>query len=39
MNHSPRYFRRRRVRLTTRFRPDLSLPSRFAFFATCCRYR
>ena len=32
-----RYFRRRRVRLSTRFwlRPE----SRFAFFATCCRYR
>ena len=35
------YFRRRRVRLSTRFRlrPELSLPSRFAFTATCCRYR
>jgi hypothetical protein len=32
-----RYFRRRRVRLSTRFR--LRPESRFAFFATCCRYR
>src|SRR6266404_6080733 len=40
-NHSQRSFRRRRVRLSTRFRlrPELSLPSRFAFTATCCRYR
>jgi hypothetical protein len=35
------YFRRRRVRLSARFRlrPELSLPSRFAFAATCRRYR
>jgi hypothetical protein len=35
------YFRRRRVRLSARFRlrPKLSLPSRFAFTATCRRYR
>jgi len=32
-----RYFGRRRVRLSTRFR--LRPESRFAFFATCCRYR
>jgi len=31
-----RYLRRRRVRLSTRFRPRPE--SRFAFFATCCRY-
>ena len=36
-----RYFRRRRVRLSTRFRlrPEPGLPSRFAFAATCRRYR
>ena len=35
------YFRRRRVRLSARFRvrPESSLPSRFAFAATCRRYR
>jgi hypothetical protein len=36
-----RYFCRRRVGLDTRFRlrPEVSLLSRFAFDATCCRYR
>jgi len=36
-----RYFRRRRVRLSARLRlpPELRLLSRFAFAATCCRYR
>lgn len=35
------YFRRDRVRFSTRFRlrPELSPPSRFAFAATCLRYR
>jgi hypothetical protein len=33
-----RYFRRRRVRLA-RPRIGLGFPSRFAFAATCCRYR
>lgn len=41
MGGTSSYFRRRRVRLSARFRlrPELSLLSRFAFFATCCRYR
>jgi hypothetical protein len=36
-----RYFRRRRVRLSARLRlpPELRLLSRFAFTATCRRYR
>ena len=40
-DHSQRYFRRRRVCLSERFRlrAELSLPSRFAFAATRRRYR